>query len=169
MVRMYLFRGVSATGKTTLTNRLGELYHIPVFRKDNIYDSIVSDMTHGDKTRICYDALVGMIQTNLDLGIDVMVDIALPHRAYIDLFLGKLDLGNCELIPFFCICSDHATWKSRWVERMKNPAPNQLFVDIDEVDEYYNQFDFTLLENEITIDSMDCVESILSGLERFFR
>ena len=165
---MYLFRGVSATGKTVITNELSKIYGLPVLRKDDIYDSINIELSHSQKTKISYDVLAKIIQTNLDLGNDIIVDIALPHRPYIEEFLGKIGFDNNKLISFFCICSDHDEWKRRWTERMKNPAPNQLFISLDEVDNYYKDFDFTLLDGEIIVDSVNDVQSILCDVAKYW-
>lgn len=169
MSKMYLFRGVSATGKTVITNKLGASYGLPILRKDDIYDSIHMELSHSQKTQISYDALAKIIQTNLDLGNDIIVDIALSHRPYIKEFLSKIEFDGNKLISFFCICSDHSEWKRRWAERMKNPTPNQLFLSLDEVDDYYRDFDFTLLDGETTIDSINDMQSILCVLEEHFK
>ena len=169
MATIYLFRGISATGKTTITNTLSGKYNLPVFRKDDIYDSIQKSLTHGEKTRISYDALASIIQTNINAGINVIVDIALPHKPYIKEFLLKLDLYGHELYSFMCVCSDKEVWLNRWKERLKNPAPNQLFIDVDKIEDYYSKFDCTILEKEMVIDSVENVEHAIAATECFFQ
>ena len=39
-MNIYIFRGKSATGKTTLTNILSQKINIPVLRKDDIFDQL---------------------------------------------------------------------------------------------------------------------------------
>ena len=39
-MNIYIFRGKSATGKTTLTNMLSERINVPVLRKDDIFDRL---------------------------------------------------------------------------------------------------------------------------------
>ncbi len=158
MANLYLFRGISATGKTTLTNAIAIKLGLPVLRKDDIYDSITVDISHADKNITCYDTLSKICQTNLDNGIDVIADIALPHKPYTEQFLNKLDLRNHTLVRFLCVCSSKSIWLNRWAERIKNPTPNQLFTDLDEIDRYYSEMDLTPFENEIVLDSVNSVK-----------
>lgn len=47
-MNLYIFRGKSATGKTTLTNLLSGKINVPVLRKDDIFDTLskyVSDIS----------------------------------------------------------------------------------------------------------------------------
>ena len=39
-MNIYIFRGKSATGKTTLTNILSRKINVPVLRKDDIFDQL---------------------------------------------------------------------------------------------------------------------------------
>lgn len=164
MANLYLFRGISATGKTTITNRIGRIHKMPVFRKDDVYDNILLNLGHGDKNTISYDVLASMINSNLELGNDIIVDLALAHKLYIEGFLKKINIGQNKLVPFFFICSNKEVWKNRWKERLKNPTPNQLFMSLEEIDDYYAKMDFSLMENEIIIDSVIPIDEILNTI-----
>ena len=84
MGTVYLFRGKAATGKTTLSSRLSQKLAIPVFRKDDITDAIKSGeylTDRGAGNALCYDILCCILQTNLSLGADFIVDLALATGA----------------------------------------------------------------------------------------
>lgn len=48
--------------------------------------------------------------------------------------------------------------------RMKNLAPNQQFLKLDDVEQYYAGMDFALLENEIILDSILKLDDILTKM-----
>lgn len=58
MSDIYIFRGKSATGKTTISNYLSRKLGIPVLRKDDIYDAAsVCCLSHETLNDISYKVL----------------------------------------------------------------------------------------------------------------
>lgn len=106
MGTVYLFRGKAATGKTTLSSRLSQKLAIPVFRKDDITDAIKSGeylTDRGAGNALCYDILCCILQTNLSLGADFIVDLALGDRGNAAFFLNRLDFKQNKVFRFFWI------------------------------------------------------------------
>lgn len=165
MANIYIFRGKSATGKTTITNLLSKRINACVLRKDDIFDPlskyITDNKVNNDAT---YNILANLIQNNIDNNVDVIIDIALPHNDYYKMFLSKVELKNHKVYSFFCDCSDDEIWKSRWKERLKHPQPNQFFKDIDTIIKHYSNMDISLLQNEIYIDSIQDLSSIMRNI-----
>ena len=68
MGNIHLFRGKAATGKTSLTDMLGNNLHIPVFRKDDFYDVLFAyNIGHEQLNDMSYKLLKKLIQTSIDL------------------------------------------------------------------------------------------------------
>lgn len=164
-MNIYIFRGKSATGKTTLTNLLSNKINVPVLRKDDIFDTLskyVSDIS----TLNCasYDILAQQIQTCIDNNSDIIIDIALQDTKALETFLNKINFKNATVYRFFCDCSDNDIWLDRWRERLKNPLPNQYFKSIDEIVEHYGKCDIRSLDDEVVLDSVLGVEELLEKI-----
>ena len=168
MSNIYIFRGKAATGKTTITNRLSKEMHIPVLRKDDIYDALsIHSIEHSQKNNISYDIMAKTVQTNIELDNDLILDIALPHKLYAMNFLSKINFDDAKVYNFLCICSDDNIWRERIDKRCKNPMPHQIFADAHEAEKYYNGFDISPLDDEIIIDSiydLDKIIEIVKGI-----
>lgn len=156
MRNIIIFIGKAATGKTFITNSLSKKLNIPIIRKDDIYDSLAKyNLEHYINNSATYDILAKIIQTNIDIGNDLIVDISLAHTPYFKQFLSKIHFNNSQLYQFLCICSDKEEWNKRIEKRLVNPLPNQLFKSVQEAEENYNKLDIKPVENEIVIDSKD--------------
>lgn len=162
MANLLLFRGKSATGKTTLTKALSERLHLCVLRKDDIFDPMSQYITdNAIKNGVSYAVLANMIMQNLRTGADVIVDIALPHTPDFQRFLEKLDLEGHQIYFFLCGCTDEAVWLDRWQERLKHPLPNQYFRSLDEIVSHYAKMEITPLPGEVFLDSCKDKETLL--------
>ncbi|MCL2158022.1 MAG: ATP-binding protein [Oscillospiraceae bacterium] len=161
MGNIYIFRGKAATGKTTLSNMLARKLFIPVLCKDDVVDALKMTETT-DKNlvnnRVCYNILYKIIQTNLDLGVDIILDIALGDRQSFKTFSERLDYKSNKVINFFVTCSDENEWRKRHEERIKNPKPHQVFQSFEHVVEHYKNADFAPFEYEHIIDTTDTIE-----------
>lgn len=165
MSNIIIFRGKAATGKTFITNFLSKKFNITVIRKDDIYDSLsMYNLEHSVNNSASYDIIAKIIQTNIDTGSDLIVDISLSHNPYLEQFLSKIDFRNSQLYQFFCICSNNEEWNKRIEKRLVDPLPNQLFKSVKEAEEHYNKLDSEPLENEIIIDSIDDISVILERI-----
>jgi predicted kinase len=165
MPTVYIFRGKSATGKTTMSNILSHHLNIAVFRKDDVFDPLSKFIgNHKLNSQASYDVLSSMINTSINNGNDVIVDIALPHKPNYELFLSKIDLKNHRIISFLCDCSSESIWLSRWSERLKAPLPNQFFRNLCEIKAHYANMDITPLSGEYFIDSSRDIEALMHDI-----
>ena len=172
MGTIYIFRGKAATGKTVLSNMLAMKLSIPVIRKDNIVDALKT-MPNIDKSlvnnAVYYGILQKIIQTNLDLGVDFILDIALGDRTNAKWFYDQLNFHSNTVLSFFTTCSDENEWERRHVERIKNPLPNQSFKSFEHVLEHYANADVNPFDNEYIIDSAavldKCFDSIMKIID----
>lgn len=161
-MNIYIFRGKSATGKTTLTSILSQKLNVPVLRKDDIFDALSKYETDiAVLNGASYDILAKQIQNCIDNQSDVIVDIALQHTLSLKTFLRKINFKNSMVFSFFCDCSNDDIWLERWRERLKNPLPNQYFNSIDEIIEHYGKCEIKVLNDEIVLDSIMPVDDLV--------
>ena len=167
---IYIFRGKSATGKTTLTNLLSRKINAPVLRKDDIFDQLSKHETDiAVLNSASYDILAKQIQTCIDNQSDVIADVALQHTPSLKEFLGKIDFKDSTICRFFCDCSDDNVWIERWRARLKNPLPNQYFKSIDEIVGHYGRCEIEPLGGEIVLDSINSVDYLLDKIMETIR
>ena len=165
MGNIYFFRGKAATGKTLLTNMLGKCLNIPVFRKDDFYDTLFAfNFEHGQLNDMSYKLLKKIIQTNIDVGSDFIVDAALPHKPYIKGFLNDIEFKHSKVFNFLCVCTDDEIWKVRMSQRLENPTPNQSFESVEWVMNHYLAFDISALNDEFVLDSKENLEDIFRNV-----
>jgi predicted kinase len=156
MNSLFIFRGKAASGKTTMTDLLSKKLGIVVLRKDDIYDELAKyNLEHSVLNSASYDILAKILQSNIDRGCNVIIDIGLLHKPYIEQFLSKLKLKETKTVQFLCVCNDHEEWKKRMRQRLVNPAPNQCFESVEWAEAHYEKMDTTPFEGEFVIDSTD--------------
>jgi len=161
MGNVYVFRGKAASGKTTLADMLARKFSIPRICKDDIVDALKT--TEGiDKSLIsnviCYNILQKIIQTNLDVGADMVLDIALGDRRYAKDFFNRLDFKGNNIVWFFIVCNNEVEWKRRHEERIANPLPHQSFTSYEQIVEHYKSGDVNPFEYDHIIDTSDTLE-----------
>lgn len=165
MNTLFIFRGKAATGKTTVTDLLGKKINTVVLRKDDIYDELAGyGMKHSDLNNASYDVLIKVLQSNIDRGCNLIVDIGLLHRPYMEQFLSKLNLKGVRVIQFLCICSKHEEWKKRMEQRLINPAPNQCFKSVKWAEAHYEKMDIGPFKGELVIDSANSVPVMMEEI-----
>lgn len=156
MGTVYIFRGIAGTGKSTLSNMLARHLSIPVIRKDDIVDALKSTPdidSSAINNALCYNILRGIAQTNLDLGADFILDIALGDRQNAKHFIDRLDLKENRAGCFLVVCSDENEFKRRHLARISNPLPHQVFTSYEHVLEHYKNADGAPLPGEYVIDT----------------
>lgn len=159
---IYFFRGIPATGKTALTDRISAATGIAVFRKDDIFDPLSDAITDiSSINRVSYDILARCIQTNIAHQVDIMVDVGFADTQDYTNFLSKLDLRGAQLLSFLCICSNQQVWKKRIEARLLHPAPNQFYRSFDEAVALIKKKRVELLEGEICLDSAKEIEYLM--------
>ena len=168
MSTLYLFRGIAATGKTTLTDLLSQETGIPVLRKDDIYDPLVPfQPDHSTKNSAAYDILAKILQTNVITGASLIMDIALAHTPYVKQLLSKVNFGKEIPTCFLCTCSDEKKWAARIEERIENPTPNQLFTSVAEAKAHYDRYEIVPMDGEIVLDSARPVKELMETVRKF--
>ena len=156
MGRVYLFRGISASGKTAITDKLSREMKINIIRKDDIFDEIHAHISdHKLINSITYDVVAKLIQTQIDNHNDCLVDVGLPDKGNYENFISKIHFNNCELVSFLCICSDKQEWIRRIEERMQNPLPHQSYKGHKDLLRHYERCDLSPVENEFILDSVE--------------
>ena len=101
MSRIYLFRGMIATGKTMIANLLGDRLGIPVYRKEDIYHAIdIPAFDHQKKNDMAYSALLKTVQAAIDEKRDFVVDIGLAHWPKFEWCITQLNLQRARLNRF---------------------------------------------------------------------
>ena len=163
MSKIIIFRGKAATGKTLLSNAVSGKLKIPVIRNDDIYDVVAAnyDLDFQLIKGISYDIIPAIVNTNIELGNDLILDIGLAHQDYIKQFVDKLASDNAKITMFLCVCSDDGVWCERIEERIVNPTPNQLFKSSCEALKYYDKLNLNPLEDEIVIDSVVTLDVLI--------
>ncbi|SCY54164.1 AAA family ATPase [Alkaliphilus peptidifermentans] len=165
MNKVFIFRGKAATGKTTITNILSNKLNVAVLRKDDIYDMLSTfGMNHSENNKASYDILGKILQTNVNTNCNVIIDVSLAHKPYLNQFLSKIDFKESEVYQFLCICSNNDEWKRRIEKRLDNPTPNQFFRSVTEAVEHYEQLNIEPLENEIILDSAMDISFIMKKI-----
>lgn len=156
MGMIYLFRGMPACGKTTITNLLSQDMNINVIRKDDIFDKVYECLSDRKSINILtYNIMSSLLQTQINNNNDCIIDAGLTTKSSYYEFIKKIDLKNNKLVSFLCVCSDKQEWKSRIEQRVKNPLPHQPYKDFDELISSYNENDLGCLNNEIILDSSE--------------
>jgi len=162
---VYIFRGKAATGKSTLCDMLARKLSIPIIRKDDIFDALKISENIGNCNEVCYNILCKIIQTNLDLGTDFILDIALGDRNNAKYFFNRLNFYDNIIVKFFVDCSDENEWKRRHIERLKNPLPHQSFKSIEDAVKYYSKANISPFNEEHIIDSANSIQQCFNDVE----
>ena len=169
MGKLYIFRGIAATGKSTITDLISREFNITVLRKDDVYDMLSSELSdHNIKNKLSYNVLAKLIRSNLSLNGTLIIDIGLSNLQHLEEFLGKINLPEIEITKFLCICSDEQKWVKRIEERIKNPTPNQLFKTLNEALKYYHEKDNVAMKDETILDSSKAISALLEVVRKAF-
>jgi hypothetical protein len=164
---VYIFRGKAATGKSTLANLLSKELSVAVICKDDVVDALktTSDIDNNLlNNAICYNILQRIIQTNLDLGVDLILDVALGDRKNATWFFNRLDFKGNRVVKFFTVCSDDNEWQKRHFERISNPLPHQSFKSFEHVVEHYKSRDVNPFEDEHIVDTSNSIERCFGNI-----
>jgi|GEM_PF-824628 len=160
-----LFRGRPGVGKSTVSNAFAKERKLPIFRKDDIYDSAASYVEdHLVRNKISYDSLFKILESNISSGTRIILDYPFQRDEEVINLQKWCKERNLHLVSILVICSNREVWKVRFNKRSESPAPNQLITDLDELERHYGNLDLKPLEGEITVDTVESVESILKQL-----
>lgn len=160
MKSLILFSGVSGTGKSTLSNKIGAELSIPVFSIDLIKAFFLKSglaKNGWDKLRFKgYQLLVDLAESQLRLNQSVIVEGVFARIEYRELVLEVLKKYDIDLKVILCICSEEKIHKQRVANRKRNieglPEINWEYVKM--VNENY--IDWHL--DHLTLDCLNSIE-----------
>lgn len=167
-MQIILFRGRPGVGKTTLTNEY--IKHHPCFliRKDDLYD-IASEVLikHSDRNKVAYNGLYKMLHTNAASSVSVILDYPFQHDGDMDIIRSWCAKHDIVFKSVLVTCSDKKLWSKRLSARSANPKPNQLVTDYDEFEKMYGTMQLEPEADELVVDSIDLIETIIEQVRRF--
>jgi len=173
MGNVYVFRGMAGVGKTTLAGMLASKLKIPMLCKDHIVEGAKMSQKIIDRTILnnvlYFDIYYKIIQANLDLGVDMVLDVALGDRSHAQTFFDRLNFGNNQRFGFFIKCSDENEWCKRHEARLSSPTLSQSFTSFEHVKEHYAERDINPFENEHVIDTSMTIEECIAEIMRIVR
>lgn len=164
MSKIIVFRGKAGVGKSLLSSELARRLNIPVIRKDDVFDTIykyVSDNTI--RNSICYDLITKIIDTNLESKTDIIIDCPFHFNKQLTELWQRIEEKLGQFKPILCICSDEHVWANRFNQRKKNPSPNNLITDFEEMKKHYitRGIETIPLNGELVLDSIHEIEYLM--------
>ncbi|MNI15475.1 adenylate kinase [compost metagenome] len=169
MSEIILFRGRPGVGKTTLSDHLSTQLNVPIIRKDDFYDVVAAYNDHHDqRNKVSYGILFKILESNKKINGRFILDFPFNQEDDMTMFSSWLRENNYHLKSILCICSNEEIWADRFHIRKDNPSPNQLITDFVELKKYYKgDLSIKPFENELVIDTIDALESILSKVTTY--
>lgn len=170
MSTIILFRGLPAVGKTFISDETGKILKIAIIRKDDIYDSIHSDISsHDVRNHICHKIIFKMIETNLASDTDLIIDC--PFRNIDDLknLSAFIEERNGELKTILCNCTDENLWEERFNNRNENRSPNNLLLDFKDLKKNYPSLVLEKFGDELVIDTSISLDENIRGILNYVR
>jgi len=174
MPLIILFRGRAGVGKTHLSTTIGDFFNLPILRKDDIYDSIADWVPgHDNRNKACDKCLYSILQTNMAIGIDIILDVSWNHQNQIDAFRRMVKKTDYTLASFLCVCNDISVWKERFERRKNSPKPNNLITDFSQILKHYENVETEPFDGETLLDTSPDIsiltKQVISTLENFLR
>ncbi len=160
-----LFRGRPGVGKSTISDAFAKERKLPVLRKDDIYDSAAAYIENTTtRNKISYDSLFKILESNTASATSIILDYPFQKEEELRNLKSWCEGKNLHLVSILVTCSDRELWRSRFNIRSENPKPNQLITNLDELGKHYGDLNLKPLEDEIVIDTIESVETILRQL-----
>ncbi|WP_282941428.1 AAA family ATPase [Paenibacillus sp. RC67] len=168
MPEIILLRGRPGVGKTTISNQLSSRLNLPVIRKDDFYDATAAYLKdHEQRNKICYGILFQFLETNKNVEGRWILDFPFNREDEMIRFKSFLNSQGYMLSSVLCVCSDETVWAERFNQRKQNPLPNQLITDFTELKAYYGNLSIQSIQDELTVDTVETLDSILEKIMSF--
>ncbi|MFD2584478.1 AAA family ATPase [Pedobacter vanadiisoli] len=152
---LILFRGRPGTGKTTMSNLVSAKMSVPIIRKDDIYDQLVSlSGNHDLRNKITFNIIYSLVTSNIHNSSTLIIDCPFQFEEDITSFRAWCRTHQVHLKTILVTCSDERIWSERFKERVINPAPNQLITDFEEFKSRYKVMQLQPDEGELLIDTI---------------
>lgn len=163
---LIIFRGMAGCGKSTLAREVSHATGVPLVGKDDVFGVLVKDgLSVADCNRLSFDILADICGRALADKSTFIVEVALPHRAHMEIFVSRLNAEAGDIKILRCVCSDREEWRRRIEARIISPKPHEIFPSFEDMLEHYSKADTSMLEGEDVVDTArplsECVEKAL--------
>ena len=168
-IHLILFKGLMATGKSTLSRALGKHLGYPVVDKDDFSDVLMDQIERYGP--LAYGAMFSVSRSLLEQGFSVICDS--PLRGQIGYLNAKriADETGAELRVIVCTCSDKALWKERLETRTRRPA--HVLKTWDDLERYKEQaledFGYPITAPSIQIDALNSLDENVDAIVAWLR
>ncbi|PKA47485.1 hypothetical protein AXF42_Ash020655 [Apostasia shenzhenica] len=117
-------KGHPGTGKSTLARAIAAVLRCPLLDKDDVRDPTFSVQLHLAEAStagaasaalndLSYAVLWRLVETQISLGLSVVVDSPLSHRAHLDHLLSIASAAGARVAVVECRPGDEAEWHRR--------------------------------------------------------
>lgn len=167
-MKIILFRGRPGSGKTILTHAFTRVTHLPVIRKDDIYDSASGLITdHVNKNILSHSILYKILGSNIHSDTTFVLDFPFQNSKDYSIIKNWCVENNVVFKSILVTCSDEVLWAKRFNKRAENPAPNQLITNFDELKKHYGTMEMEAEEGELIVDTINSVDALVKIVKEF--
>ncbi len=153
-MKIILFRGRPASGKTTISKALGLELGYPVIHKDDIYDGLALDIAdHGARNNAAHRILYAILESNVHSNAAIILDFPFQNAADFAIIESWCKEYRVILKSILVTCTNEQVWRERLILRSQNPLPNQLIYDFDKLKHRYGSMHVEPAPTELLIDS----------------
>ncbi|MFN0277810.1 MAG: AAA family ATPase [Pyrinomonadaceae bacterium] len=159
-ITLVIISGVSGSGKSSLSNKLGHVLSIPVFSIDLLKAFFIRTglAENGwDTVRAKgYQLLGDLAENQLKLNQSVIVDGVFAREEFRTRLLGIAKTYNAKLKIIECICSDQETHKQRVLDRNRNieGLPEIEWIHVMKVKDTFINWD----GEHLTLDALHSID-----------
>ena len=156
-MKIILLRGLAASGKTTLMNKIKSEYpEYSLWSKDTLFDQLLNENVEWDlANKKTYNHLFELIKNNKDTDHKLIIDAPYYRESEYSKLKEFCENQNVLFTSVLVTCSSETEWRNRFKERSKNPKPNQTITDYDEIKNYYGSMYVESVVDEFIFDSCD--------------